>query len=501
MNNKKVIIIGAGISGLCAGSYLQMNGYDTEIFELHNVCGGLCTAWERKGYTFDFCIHWLVGSSPSDSFYFLWTELIDMKKLKFVDPDVFFQIEDSKGTTLRIYTDVDKLEEEMKAVAPEDADLISDFIGGIRKFLPFNMSLDKAPEVMNPIDGLKMMVKMFPYFKEFKKWERITAQEFASRCKNPLISRAIIEMFLPESSVFFLIMTLVYMHKKSAGYPIGGSLNFAKLIAEKYLSLGGKLHYNSRVEKVIEENDCAKGVKLKDGQTHMADIVISAADGYSTIYEMLEGKYIDKRIQDYYSGESKTLKVFPSLVFVSIGVAKSFENEPSSLIFPLKKPIIVDDSISYENLSVRIFNFDPSLAPTGKTSLTVMFGTYNFQYWADLRKTDMQTYRKEKERIATEVIEALEERFGDIKSKVEVMNVSTPASIIRYTNNWRGSFEGWQPGPGTMMLPMKKKLPGLKNFYLIGQWVQPGGGLPPALLSGRNVAQIICKKDGKKFTA
>ena len=338
MNNKKVIIIGAGISGLCAGSYLQMNGYDTEIFELHNVCGGLCTSWERKGYTFDFCIHWLVGSSPSDSFYFLWNELIDMKKLKFVDPDVFFQIEDSKGTTLRIYTDVDKLEEEMKAVAPEDTDLISDFIGGIRKFLPFNMSLDKAPEVMNPIDGLKMMVKMFPYFKEFRKWERITAQEFASRCKNPLVSRAIIEMFLPESSVFFLIMTLVYMHKKSAGYPIGGSLNFAKLIEEKYFSLGGKLHYNSRVEKVIEENDCAKGVKLKDGETHMADIVISAADGYSTIYEMLDGKYIDKRIQDYYSGESKTLKVFPSLVFVSLGVAKSFENEPSSLIFPLKKP-------------------------------------------------------------------------------------------------------------------------------------------------------------------
>jgi phytoene dehydrogenase-like protein len=129
-----------------------------------------------------------------------------------------------------------------------------------------------------------------------------------------------------------------------------------------------------------------------------------------------------------------------------------------------------------------------------------MFGTYNYQYWADLRKTNMQTYRKEKERIATEVIEALEERFGDIKSKVEVMDVSTPASIIRYTNNWRGSFEGWQPGPGTMMLQMKKTLPGLKKFYLIGQWVQPGGGLPPALLSGRNVAQIICKKDGKEFT-
>jgi phytoene dehydrogenase-like protein len=49
MGNKKVIIIGAGIAGLSAGCYLQMNGYDTEIFELHNIPGGLCTGWKRKG--------------------------------------------------------------------------------------------------------------------------------------------------------------------------------------------------------------------------------------------------------------------------------------------------------------------------------------------------------------------------------------------------------------------------------------------------------------------
>ena len=78
MANKKVIIIGAGISGLCAGSYLQMNGYDTEIFELNTIAGGLCTAWKRKGYTFDGCVHWLAGSKPTDPFYHLWKELIDI---------------------------------------------------------------------------------------------------------------------------------------------------------------------------------------------------------------------------------------------------------------------------------------------------------------------------------------------------------------------------------------------------------------------------------------
>jgi len=331
-----------------------------------------------------------------------------------------------------MFTNVDRLEEEMKSVAPEDRDIIEDFIGGIRKFLPFSMPLNKAPEVMNPFDGLKMMFKMFPYFGAFKKWDKISAEELASRCKNLLLSRAILEIFLPDSPVFFLLYTLVSMHKKSAGYPVGGSLNFARLIEKKYINLGGKVNYNSRVEEIIVDDDIARGIRLENGNTHLADIIISAADGYSTIFKMLNGKYIDEKRREYYSGQSEKLKVF--------------------LIFPLKKPLVVDESINYEYLPVRIFNFDPTLAPEGKTSITVNLGTYNYEFWVNLRKSNKEKYRQEKERIANEVIEALEERFGNIKSNIEVTDVSTPASLIRFTNNWKGSFEGWHPGRGTMMI-------------------------------------------------
>ena len=84
---------------------------------------------------------------------------------------------------------------------------------------------------------------------------------------------------------------------------------------------------------------------------------------------------------------------------------------------------------------------------------------------------------------------------------MEVVDVSTPATVIRYTNNWKGSFEGWLLTPKIGLKQMKKTLPGLKHFYMAGQWVSPGGGLPPAILSGRDVAQIICMKDKKKFAA
>ena len=54
---KSIIIIGAGIAGLSAGCYGQMNGYRTQIFEMGTKPGGLCTSWKRKGYTIDGCIH------------------------------------------------------------------------------------------------------------------------------------------------------------------------------------------------------------------------------------------------------------------------------------------------------------------------------------------------------------------------------------------------------------------------------------------------------------
>ena len=89
---KSIIIIGAGIAGLSAGCYGQMNGYRTRIFEQHNQPGGLCTAWKRKGYTFDGCISWLVGSAPGTGVYPIWEELGAVQNRQFVNHDEFFRL-------------------------------------------------------------------------------------------------------------------------------------------------------------------------------------------------------------------------------------------------------------------------------------------------------------------------------------------------------------------------------------------------------------------------
>jgi phytoene dehydrogenase-like protein len=500
-----IAIVGAGIAGLSAGCYLQMNGYHTHIFEAHAIPGGLCTGWNRKGYTFDGCIHWLAGSSPSSPFYQMWSELLDMSAIQFVDHDLRFDIElaiaDRHGDRVfHLYADLDRLEGYLKDIAPEDANAIDEFIASIRTLqkYPLPPLWDVAPEVRTWRHKLKML-KYLPFLLYAQKWSQITNVQFAERLKSPFLRAGFRRFFADKAfSILGMTMQLAMFDQKCAGFPIGGSLPFAQKIAERYESLGGTIHYRAPVCSILVENDSAVGVELEDGQRHMADTVISAADGHWTIFEALSGQYVDPSTLDLYDG--KTLEPFESMVLVSLGIARTFETEPYLLRFRLPEPMTIADGTRFEWMEAHIYNYDPTLAPAGKTVVTVTLYTRSHAYWTGLRDRDRDAYRAVKDKLARRVVDRLEARLGNIKDKVEVIDVATPATFIRYTRNWQGSYQGWYPSNDLLTAkPLSKTLAGLDRFYMIGQWVEPGGGLPIVAQAGRNVAQIICRRDGRPF--
>ena len=169
------------------------------------------------------------------------------------------------------------------------------------------------------------------------------------------------------------------------------------------------------------------------------------------------------------------------------------------MTFKLKEPVMVGDTMR-DWLSVHVFNQDSTLAPEGKTVLNVMLKS-DYTYWKSLAE-NRKAYDQKKEEIAGTVIELLEQRFPGITPLVEVIDVATPLTFERYTGNWKGCFEGWLITPensNTLMKPMSQTLPGLNRFYMCGQWVEPGGGLPTALMSAKRLMKAICKEDGVKF--
>jgi phytoene dehydrogenase-like protein len=130
---KSISIIGAGIAGLSAGCYGQMNGYQTQIFEMHNKPGGLVTSWERKGFNIQGGFQGLAGSSAANPFHAVWSELLDINSISFVDNDLKDVFEFNDGRSFYLYSNLDRLEEYMKGIALEDSELIDEFINGARR--------------------------------------------------------------------------------------------------------------------------------------------------------------------------------------------------------------------------------------------------------------------------------------------------------------------------------------------------------------------------------
>ncbi len=495
---KKIVVIGAGIAGLSAGCYARMNGYEAEIYEAHSIPGGLCTSWKRGEYTIDGCLQWLTGSAPGNSFYRFWKELGAIHGRKMYNRDEFCRFSGTDGRTFIAYCNVYRLEQHMKEFSPDDAETTELFCRLVRKFTTFEAPLGKAFELYNFTDYARMMWKMLPYMKDLGFCTRTTIGDFARRFKDPFL-REVFSMIIdsPDMSLFVLVSTMALLHIKAGGFPEGGSLAFARAIEQRFISLGGKVYYGKPVEKILVKDGITCGIQLENEEQISADYVISCADLHTTVYKMLDGKYIEPQYEVLF----QTAKIYHSSVQVSFGVNMDLTAEPGCVadMTKLEMPILIGNE-KMEWLWVHNYSFDETLAPKGKTVVLCLFPAGNFDYWEKLY-TNKAAYKKEKERIANVVAGELERKYPGFISCTEVTDVLTPMTYVRYTGNYHGTYMTWIMTPDLLKRHrlVKKTLPGLRNFWLSGMWVQPPGGVPSGAKSSRDILQMICRQDNKKF--
>jgi phytoene dehydrogenase-like protein len=501
LTDNTLAIIGGGITGLCAGCYAAMNGYTAHVFETNEQPGGLCTTWQRGEYKFDGAVHFLIGSAPGGLFNQYWREVGALQGRVFIHHEALARFESLDGRELCFYHDLDRLRTHLLKLSPSDAPTIEDFIEGVRFFSRYQPPIDVMPELLGPVEGLRLLWETFPSLRVLRKWSRLSLGDFAARFTDPLLQTGF-RLVLPESfSTFLLMATLAWQMQHNADYPIGGSLPLAQSIAHRFEALGGHLHYGARVAAVLTEpgrpgRERAVGLRLEDGHEYRAGAVISAADGHATLFMLLNGRFLSGPAAECY----QSWPVFPSLVNLYLGVNRQF-TEPSTvsgLAFPVDPPVTLGDR-TWDHLFVRIVNFDPSFAPHGKTVVTVSLWS-DYDYWKPL-SADPAAYQAKKQEILRAILGLLDRRWPGLSAQVEETDIVTPITYERHTGNWRGSPQGWLPSPRTALKQLPRTLPGLDGFYLAGQWSEPGGGLPAAVRSGRNVIRLICHHDGKPFTA
>ncbi len=481
------MIIGAGLAGLSAGIYLQQNGVQTEIFEISGQAGGMCAAWERGGYRFDGCIHWMVGTKPGTAFNRLYREVDALLE----DTPIYYPgtlCVEYNATLYEIPLQLEPFKEFMLKLSPQDAEAIKALCGDLALFMnsemPAGMPADFA-------ELLHFMRHSTGFAKLSGRYAGMPMQEYAQRFKSPIL-RSIISGIMsageasPKFSAFTLFMNLATRMSRDAGYPIGGALGIAQRMQAKYLSLGGRLHLRTRVEQILVENGRAVGVAAK-GEFYQADAVIAACDANSTLTRLLGGSYRHPQLEQLL----QSADLFTPLIMLSFGLNRRL-NLPYDIEYECPEGIETAPGFTAARFALRSFEFDPSTAPEGCSSVMVRIDT-KLDFWQSLRQQSVEEYRRQKERLAARAIEALNRRIPGFQEAVAVCDVATPATYIRYADLYKASWQGFVPTPKTIPVNIKTAVEGVKGLVLAGQWVTKGGGICAVVLSGRDAARTILK--------
>jgi phytoene dehydrogenase-like protein len=491
---KKVIIVGAGISGLTAGIYLLDNGYEVTIYEKNPLPGGVCMGWYRKGIYIEGCAHWIVGANPSSNLFPLWKHIgaiSDEKKT--YSTSCLSEFELSDGRIFHFYSSLKSLYKEMVSFFPEDKALIREFIYRCWTYRFVRVPVKKPVESMNVFEKLFFGLKMAPMGISYLKYRHVSVGEFASRAKSKDLASVFTRYLSSDYNMHSFFYLQGTFSRGESGLFEGGSLAMSLRIADRFKSEGGLLCLSSPVKEIILEDGVAKGIKLESGETKEADFVISSADAHFTFANLLGGKikdpYFEKRFAD-----RKSFPLISAFQF-SFATKKDITHLPNT----------IDCLCSFEllgrkvsSLSVRSFAFDKSLCRNGYTPLTVLLLAKEGDY-AKLKAMDKNEYIAYKNEKGTQIASILEKKAGLEKGDIELLDVATPLTYEHYTNAYEGSYMSFLSTKFSKELWRKGNFKGAKNFFYCGQWTMSPGGLPIALFTGKHAAYRIAKADGKKF--
>jgi phytoene desaturase len=486
MASEHVIIIGGGVAGLSAGCYALANGFDVTIVEHNLALGGVCTAWRRGDYVIDGCIHWLAGGP----FARLYDELGIAAAVELRPIDHLTTYRDlSTGVEFDVTRDLDALGRALAEVAPKDAKEVWRIVEGAEKADSAGPPFEPQ-ELATPLDALGALWQARHQLGTIAHFHQSVGVWAADHLESERLRRFFTRLLPEQAPALFLLFMLGQLGRGQLTRPVGGTARFRDALVGTYQRLGGTVKLYATVDEVLVEGHRVRGVRLADGTMLEADAVVSTASAPETILRLLGGRYggdeLGKRLGKW--------KLFDPIVLASYGVGVRPATDASFLLLDRVGPIKVGDR-EIDHLYVRL-DADPASAPAGHCVVQVMAET-DYDWWA----TRGAHYVAEKDLVGNAIWRELEHHMPEVRGAARAVDVSTPLTYWAMARSWRGAYEGWLPTPDSFFGHIRKTLPGLGRFYMAGQWVEPGGGVPTAMLSGRQAIQLLCADYGQPFVA
>lgn len=485
-----IIVIGSGLGGLTCAARLSTLGYKVGVFEKHFQAGGYATNFKRKGYNFDVSLHGIGGLCKGGNTYNIlkYCDVID--KIKPIRNHSAYSIM-NENEIIEVPNDINeykkllinKFPQEKKNIEKLFLDIYR-FNNGFERFI-----LNRSSGILNKVHKDVML---------FINWSGKTTEGVISKYVD---NKEFIKIFtalwsyygLPPkdlSAMYFFIPWISY-HIHGKYYIEGGAESLSHAFVKTITNNGGSINLKSEVESIHYENDKVLGIVLKNKKKFTAKYIVSNTNPIDTI-KFLPENYI----KDKYKNKVINSEIGCSLTQLYIGLKCNPEeiNIPRDEVFVFGENSHEEDyklaiEGKYEKCGFLLTNYnsmDESLNDKEKGVLTFTF-VDNYKNWS----SDKEIYKQQKESVTQIILNRLEKLYPQIKGNIEIIELGTPRTMERYTNNKYGAVYGYsQKVNQSGRFRLNSKTP-IKNLYLVGAWVNPGGGYEGSISSGMMVAQNI----------
>jgi phytoene desaturase len=495
----KIIVIGSGFGGLGAAIRLAAKGHDVELFEKRDKLGGRAYVYEVNGFHFD-------GGPTVITAPFMFDDLFAAAGRKredyinFVPLDPFYRIYDKDCRPFDYNGDEAFILDQIARRSPEDVEGYRRFMATTqpifqkgfleladKPFLHFTDMLKVAPD----------LIKMQSYLSVYAYASQFVKDEFLRRVFSfhPLLIGG--NPFDAPS-----IYAMIHYLERHWGihYAMGGTGAIVEAMGKLFSELGGRVHLETEVDEILVRGRKVTGVRLKNGDIHTADHIVSNADVAFTyrkmIPEVYRRKFTNRRID--------SIKYSMSLFVIYFGTKKRYLDSGLShhnIILGERYKGLLSDIFNRQKLAEDFSLYlhmptitDPTIAPEGCENFYVLSPVPHLGSGTDWTKM-AKPYRDA-------IIGFLEDNYlPGLNDNIIAEHTIDPLHFQNTLNSHMGSAFSIQPilTQSAWFRPHNRSEE-FDNLYFVGAGTHPGAGLPGVLSSSIIAERLIGGADERALT-
>jgi prolycopene isomerase len=499
------VVIGAGLGGLVCGAYLARQGIPVTVVEQHSIPGGYATSFDRADGKFNFEVSLHGTSVHNNGSARILSEIGVLDKIKLVELPEVYRLKTPKLDISVPQKDPEAYIALLTTHFPAEAT-------GIRGFVEEMIAIADEVDTLSRKKG-KFFKLIFPiqYPRMWAVRNKTLAKLINDHIKDPDLQHVLTALWgyygLPPSqlSAFYYANATGGYLKHGSYYIKERSQNLSDAIAETIEDHGGKVLYDTQVQKVLVKDGTVQGVALSGGETLPARAVVSNASVPATFNEMVPKAAVPvdyrKNLAEYNPSISSFI-VWLGLNQDLKGKIKAFSTHVSSGRGPeADYQSALQGDIENQSFSVCIYDniFEGYSSPGTSTLQLLVLGGYEpwRKFESDYIAGKKAEYYKEKNRWTNILIQRAENKvIPGLSSMIEVKEAASPLTNWSYTGNPEGAIYGFEQSMDNAYMKRIKNRTPVKGLYLASAWGNPGGGYGGVFRGGQSAFVAMMKDWG-----